>query len=86
MLRFLTGLAVLVELLLCSAVRAELPPLIPRNVIFSSPAKTLPAISPDGKRIAYLAPDKNDVTQLWVQTLGADDARQVRKVNTDEAG
>jgi dipeptidyl aminopeptidase/acylaminoacyl peptidase len=57
--------------------RAELPPLIPRKVLFGNPVKAAPRISPDGKRLAYLAPDKNDVLQVWVQTVGKDDARQV---------
>src|SRR5262245_57575360 len=57
--------------------RAELPPLIPRKELFGNPVKASPKISPDGKRIAYLAPDKKDVLQVWVQTLGKDDARMV---------
>jgi dipeptidyl aminopeptidase/acylaminoacyl peptidase len=57
--------------------RAELPPLIPRQVLFGNPVKASPLISPDGKRLAYLAPDKKDVLQVWVQTIGKDDARMV---------
>jgi dipeptidyl aminopeptidase/acylaminoacyl peptidase len=57
--------------------RAEQPPLIPRKVLFGNPVKTAPRISPDGKRLAYLAPDKNNVLQVWVQTIGKDDAKQV---------
>jgi len=57
--------------------RAELPPLIPRDVLFGNPVKASPQISPDGKTLAYLAPDKKDVLQVWVQTLGKDDAKQV---------
>src|SRR5262245_5183360 len=63
--------------------RAELPPLIPRQVLFGNPVKTLPELSPDGTRLAYLAPDRNDALQVWVQTLGKDDARQV---TTDQRG
>lgn len=58
-------------------VQAELPPLIPRQVLFGNPVKASPQISPDGKQLAYLAPDKKDVLQVWVQTLGKDDAKQV---------
>jgi dipeptidyl aminopeptidase/acylaminoacyl peptidase len=58
-------------------VRAELPTLIPRKVLFGNPVKTAPRISPDGKRLSYLAPDKNNVLQVWVQTVGKDDAKQV---------
>jgi dipeptidyl aminopeptidase/acylaminoacyl peptidase len=57
--------------------RAELPPVIPREVLFGNPVKASPRISPDGKRLAYLAPDKNNVLQVWVQTVGKDDAKQV---------
>jgi dipeptidyl aminopeptidase/acylaminoacyl peptidase len=57
--------------------RADLPPLIPRKVLFGNPVKASPQISPDGKHLAYLAPDKKDVLQVWVQTLGKDDARMV---------
>jgi dipeptidyl aminopeptidase/acylaminoacyl peptidase len=57
--------------------RGELPPLIPRKVLFGNPVKTSPTISPDGKRLAWLAPDSNNVLQVWVQTQGKDDAKQV---------
>jgi len=56
---------------------AQLPPLIPRKVLFGNPTRANPLISPDGKHLSYLAPDKNDVLQVWVQTVGKDDARQV---------
>lgn len=82
--RFLTALlALMLDLLLCLSARGELPPLIPRKVLFGNPVKTLPEISPDGQRLAYLAPDKNDAMQVWVQTLGKDDAKQV---TTDKRG
>jgi dipeptidyl aminopeptidase/acylaminoacyl peptidase len=70
----LTALALLTPAL---PARAELPPLIPRKILFGNPEKAAPQISPDGKRLAYLAPDKKDVLQVWVQTVGKDDARQV---------
>jgi len=57
--------------------RAELPPLIPRKVLFGNPVKMSPQISPDGKRLSYLAPDAKDVLQVWVQTVGKEDAQQV---------
>jgi dipeptidyl aminopeptidase/acylaminoacyl peptidase len=55
--------------------QAELPPLIPRDVLFGNPEKTSPQISPDGKHIAYLAPDKNGVLQVWLRTVGRMDDR-----------
>jgi dipeptidyl aminopeptidase/acylaminoacyl peptidase len=45
---------------------AELPPLIPREVLFGNPEKAGPQISPDGKYIAYLRPDDKNVLQVWV--------------------
>lgn len=45
---------------------AELPPLIPREVLFGNPEKAGPQISPDGKFIAYLRPDDKNVLQVWV--------------------
>lgn len=58
------------------AAMAELPPLIPRAVLFGNPDKAKPRISPDGRRLAYLAPH-DGVLNVWVRTLGADDDRVV---------
>lgn len=58
------------------AVRADLPPLIPRTVLFGNPEKVSPAISPDGTRLAYLAPS-NGVLSIWVRTIGKSDDRVV---------
>src|SRR5207248_11788731 len=57
--------------------RAELPPLIPRDVLFGNPDRAAPKISPDGKRLAYLRPDDKNVLQVWVRTIGKDDDRPV---------
>src|SRR5208282_3055637 len=56
---------------------AELPPLIPRELLLGNPERAQPTISPDGKLLAWLAPDPQGVLQVWVQTVGADDARIV---------
>src|SRR5207237_9100462 len=56
---------------------AELPPLIARDVLFGNPERTAPQLSPDGKRLAWLAPDKKNVLQVWVKTLGKDDDKVV---------
>ena len=56
--------------------RADLPPLIPRSVLFGNPEKAAPAISPDGKMLAYLAPS-NGVLSVWVRTTGSSDDRVV---------
>lgn len=58
-------------------VRAELPPLIPRDVLFGNPERTRPRISPDGKRLAWLAPDSKNVLQVWVKTIGKSDEHVV---------
>ncbi|MDY3558868.1 S9 family peptidase [Gemmata sp. JC673] len=47
---------------------AEAPPLIPRDVLFGNPDRTAPQISPDGKHLAYLAPDAKNVLQVWVRS------------------
>src|SRR5260370_8021344 len=60
-----------------SSARGELPPLIPREVLLGNPERTSPSISPDGKRLGWLAPDTRNVLQVWVQTLGKNDTRVV---------
>jgi len=55
---------------------AQLPPLIPRRVLFGNPQHISPTISPDGKRLAYLAPD-DGVMNVWVRTVGVSDDRAV---------
>jgi dipeptidyl aminopeptidase/acylaminoacyl peptidase len=58
-----------------------LPPLIPREILFGNPERVNPQLSPDGKYLAYIAPDERDVLQVWVRTVeGGDD----RKVTADK--
>lgn len=57
--------------------RAELPPLIPREVLLGNPDKAGPSISPDGKLLAYRAPDTNGVLNVWVRTMGQEDDRLI---------
>jgi len=56
---------------------ADLPPLIGRDLLFGNPERTSPALSPDGQRLAWLAPDTNNVLQVWVKTVGKDDDKIV---------
>src|SRR3984957_4480610 len=56
---------------------AQLPPLIPRATLLGNPERANPHISPDGKMLAWLAPDAHDVLQVWVQTIRGQDARVV---------
>jgi dipeptidyl aminopeptidase/acylaminoacyl peptidase len=50
--------------------------LIPREVLFGNPERLAPAVSPDGRRVAYVAP-VDGVLNVWVGTLGGDDAAPV---------
>ena len=56
----------------------SLPPLIPRDVLFGNPTRVSPRISPDGKRLAYIAP-AGGVLNVWVGTVGGDDFRPVTR-------
>ena len=51
-------------------------PLIPRDVLFGNPEKASPSVSPDGKRMAHLAP-VNGVLNVWVGTAGGDDYQPI---------
>jgi dipeptidyl aminopeptidase/acylaminoacyl peptidase len=44
---------------------------IPRNVLFGNPERTSPRISPDGTRLAWIAP-RDGVLNVWVAPIGAD--------------
>ena len=71
----LLGLALVVS---CGAAAwAELPPLIPREVLVGNPEKAAPQISCDGTRLAYLAPSDKGVLNVWVRTIGKTDDTQV---------
>jgi dipeptidyl aminopeptidase/acylaminoacyl peptidase len=52
------------------------PDLIPRSILFGNPTRVSPSISPDGARLAYLAP-VDGVLNVWVGTRGGDDFRPV---------
>ena len=62
---------------LAGLIVAELPPLIPREVLFGNPVKTRLRISPDGQSFSYLAPSEKGVLNVWVKTIGKDDDRMV---------
>ncbi len=53
-----------------------LPPLIPREVLFGNPERASPLISPDGSRMAYLAP-VDGVLNVWVGSTGGDDYQPI---------
>src|SRR5688572_8747622 len=50
--------------------------LIPRDVLFGNPERQSPQISPDGTKLAWLAP-QNGVLNVWIRTLGKTDDRCV---------
>src|SRR5262245_12357373 len=52
------------------------PDLIPRSVLFGNPTRIRPMLSPDGERLAYLAP-VDGVLNVWLGTVGGDDFRPV---------
>ncbi|MGI8807069.1 MAG: S9 family peptidase [Acidimicrobiales bacterium] len=45
-------------------------PLVPRQVLFGNPERVSPRISPDGTRLAWIAPDEG-VLNVWVGAVGA---------------
>ncbi len=61
--------------------------LIPRQVLFGNPERAMPRLSPDGTRLAWVAPH-NDVLNVWIAPIstaaGVDlDAAQVVTADTD---
>ena len=60
----------------CSA-QAVLPPLIPREILFGNPERSHPQISPDGEQLAWLAPDKNGVVNVWIGSIDRTKERAV---------
>ncbi len=50
--------------------------LVPREVLFGNPQRTSPCISPDGRSLAWIAPDEG-VLNVWVAGLDLTDARPV---------
>lgn len=57
----------------------SLPPLIPRTVLFGNPERATPHVSPDGRRLSYLAP-VDGVLNVWA---GDRRARAFRPVTED---
>lgn len=57
---------------------ADPAPLIPREVLFGNPERTRARLSPDGKRLAYLAPEEG-VLNVWLRSVGRSDDRAVTR-------
>ncbi|MCG3117679.1 MAG: S9 family peptidase [Candidatus Manganitrophus sp. SA1] len=52
---------------------AELPPLIPKDVLFGNPERINAQLSPDGQYLTYVSPDEKNVQQIWIRTVGRED-------------
>ena len=50
-----------------------MPELIPLSVLFGNPERVSPRLSPDGSRLAWIAPH-DDVLNVWVAPIGPDGA------------
>ena len=70
-------LALTLTLALAPLAGAAPPTLIPRDVLLGNPSRIQPRISPDGTRIAYIAPSDKNVLNVWVRTIGKSDDRMV---------
>lgn len=73
----LLGLVMTLSVLADRAAPKAPPPLIPRDVLFGNPERAAAQLSPDGKYLAYLAPDAKNVLQVWVRPLDQKEARQL---------
>ncbi|MEE8301277.1 MAG: S9 family peptidase [Candidatus Tectomicrobia bacterium] len=56
----------------------KLPDLIPLEVLLGNPEKIQPQLSPDGKKMAFIAPVR-DVLNVWVGDVGKDHYQPVTK-------
>jgi Tol biopolymer transport system component len=83
-MRTVASLALVGSLLVigCGPSFVQPPPLIPREILVGNPERASPQISPDGRIISYLAPDTNNVLQIWLRTLGEQDDRQLTDQKT----
>lgn len=59
-------------------------PLIPRQVIFGNPEKAAPQISPNGNKLAYLAPDTEQVLNVWIRDLNKQESSQQDQLVTSD--
>jgi dipeptidyl aminopeptidase/acylaminoacyl peptidase len=62
-------LLLLLLVLAAGSAQAELPALIQREILFGNPERADPQVSPDGTQIAWLAPDKNEVLNVWASAI-----------------
>ena len=55
----------------------QLPTLIPREILYGNPSRTSPQVSPDGKYIAYIAPDDKNILQVWLGEIELEEAKKL---------
>ncbi|MCG6941420.1 MAG: S9 family peptidase, partial [Thiohalocapsa sp.] len=60
---------------------ADLPPLIPLEVLFGNPTRTQARIAPTGEYLSWLAPSEQGVLNVWVQP--ADGSKEPRQITND---
>jgi dipeptidyl aminopeptidase/acylaminoacyl peptidase len=53
-------------------------PLVPREILFGNPERDQPTLSPDGRRLAWLAPDEG-VLNVWVGDVDLSEPRPVTR-------
>src|SRR6266513_5324915 len=51
------------------SVHAEMPALIPCEILFGNPERIEPQVSPDGSQVSWLAPDQNNTLNVWTSAL-----------------
>jgi Tol biopolymer transport system component len=52
--------------------------IIPRSILFGNPTRVSPQVSPDGKKLAFIAP-VNNVLNVWVGEIGSENFQPVTK-------
>ena len=51
--------------------------MIPREFLFGNWERISPTLSPDGCKLAWLAPDSNNILQVWIKTLATNEEKIV---------
>lgn len=60
--------------------------LIPRALLFGNPEKTLPKLSPDGTKLAFVAPDKNGILNVYVEDLSENNKTPLQITKDEKRG
>ena len=76
------AVAVVALTMLTDPARADLPPLIPRDVLFGNPEKAGPQISPDGKRLVFCH-DMTGASELYVINANGTELTQITHDGTE---